>query len=172
MSNKTKKILNRIYRLSINKIPCGYYSIVGKFKKRLYKYMFKSVGLDSNIRPNVKIANGYNFSIGNNSVIGENSFIQDNAEIIVGNNVICGPEIMIFTSNHGIDKDKLIRLQRSPSKKVIIEDDVWIGARALILPGVTIGIGAVVGAGSVITKDVPPYAVVGGNPAKIIKYRS
>ena len=60
----------------------------------------------------------------------------------------------------------------TPPRAVIIEDDVWIGARVTILPGVHIGKGSVLGAGSVITADVPPYAVVGGNPARVLKYRN
>ena len=60
----------------------------------------------------------------------------------------------------------------TPPRAVIIEDDVWIGARVTILPGVHIGKGSVLGAGSVITSDVPPYAVVGGNPARVLKYRN
>lgn len=136
MKNKTKKVLNIIYRYTINKIPCKFFGVIEKNKKYVYKFMYKCVGI------NVKITCGYNFSIGNFSTVGENSFIQDTEEIIIKNNVIIGPEIMIFTSNHSFDKNSIIRLQQSFARKVVINDDVWIGARTMIMPGVTIGTGA------------------------------
>ncbi|MEH7581800.1 DapH/DapD/GlmU-related protein, partial [Priestia megaterium] len=68
-------------------------------------------------------------------------------------------------------KDELIFEGYTKREPVIIEDRVWIGARCIILPGVTIGKGATVGAGAVVTKDVPPYTVVAGNPAKVVKYK-
>ena len=89
-----------------------------------------------------------------------------------------GPEVTIRGGNHRIDivgrtmvsiKDHEKR--ETDDKGVIIGNDVWIGTRAIILSGVVIGDGAVIAAGAVVTKDIPPYAIVGGNPAKIIKYR-
>lgn len=84
-----------------------------------------------------------------------------------------GPDVMIFTSNHETSRtDTPMRLQGTAKiKPVTIGDDVWIGARVIILPGVTIGQGAILAANAVVTKDVPEYAVVGGNPAKLIKFR-
>lgn len=172
MSNRKKKIINLCYRYTINKIPCGFYSKLNKIKCKIYRYMYRYSSEKANISPNVKIINGYNLSIGEYSVIGENSFIQDVGEIVIKNNVIIGPELMIFTSNHGFKRGKLIRVQESTISNVEINDDVWIGARVIILPGVTIGEGTVIAAGSVVTKDTPPYSVVGGNPAKVKKYRN
>lgn len=74
--------------------------------------------------------------------------------------------------NHGLAKDMIIREQRATIGEVIIEDDVWIGAGAKILSGITVGKGAVIGANAVVTSDIPPYAIVGGVPARIIKYRT
>ena len=82
-----------------------------------------------------------------------------------------GQECKIFTANHQYKKDSLIIEQENIIKPVIIGSDVWIGARSIILPGVTIGEGSVIAAGSVVTKSVDKYSVVGGNPAKLIKYR-
>jgi maltose O-acetyltransferase len=84
-----------------------------------------------------------------------------------------GPEVVILTMNHRFDRlDVPIRCQgNSLAKPVVIEDDVWIGRRVVILPGVTIHRGAVIGAGAVVTKDVPEYAVAGGNPTHVLKYR-
>ena len=79
---------------------------------------------------------------------------------------------MIFTQNHNFgDRTKLIREQGATRKPVIIEDDVWIGARVILLPGVTMGRGSVVAAGAVVTKSFPPFSIIGGVPARIIGNR-
>lgn len=84
-----------------------------------------------------------------------------------------GPDVLIIGQNHNFESvDLPMRLQGySSSEKVIIEDDVWIGARVVILPGVKIGSGSILGTASVVTKDIPPYAIIGGNPARLIRYR-
>ena len=92
-------------------------------------------------------------------------------DIIIGDNVQLGPQVIFWGRDHGIKKNMLINKQPYNSKPIIIGNDVWIGANAIVLKGVTISDGAVVAAGAVITKDVSPYMIVGGVPAKIIKYR-
>lgn len=84
-----------------------------------------------------------------------------------------GPEVLIYTQNHCYEDETkpIIQQGYTKTKPVVIGDDVWIGARAIILPGVNIGSHSVVGAGAVVTKDVPDYSVVGGVPAKVIKRR-
>ena len=84
-----------------------------------------------------------------------------------------GPEVLIMTSSHKFDRIDIPMCEQgdmSP-KKVVIGSDVWIGARVIILPGVQIGSGSIIGAGAVVTKDIPPFSVVGGVPAKVIKSR-
>lgn len=114
-------------------------------------------------------------SIGRNVYIGNRCVFQSAHGIInIGNHVMFGPEVHIHGGDHPIDvvgqfMDEVKK--NTDDGAVVIEDDVWIGARAIILKKVTIGKGAVVGAGSVVTKNVPPYAVVVGNPARIIKMR-
>ena len=80
----------------------------------------------------------------------------------------------MYTQNHATQRlDQPMRMQGMRElKPIVIEDDVWIGARACILPGVTIGHGAVIGACAVVSKDVPPYAVLVGNPGRIVKMRN
>lgn len=108
--------------------------------------------------------------------IGENFYMNAMChllgEIEIGNNVLIGPQTVIWGRDHGISRDQFIYKQPHVNSKIIIGDDVWIGAHATILKGVNVGKGAVVAAGSLVVKDVPPYAVVGGVPSKIIKYRS
>lgn len=96
----------------------------------------------------------------------------DSGEIIIGNDVLIGPNVVIRASNHVYDRvDIPIREQGHSGGKIVIEDDVWIAANAVVLPDVVIGKVAVVAAGAVVTSDVPPYQIVGGVPSKIIANR-
>jgi len=91
--------------------------------------------------------------------------------ITIGDNVLFGPFVAVINDNHNFKKGQLIRDQDLLSKDIIIGNDVWIGARVIILAGTNIGDGAVIAAGSLVTKNVAPYTVVGGVPAKKIKDR-
>lgn len=113
-------------------------------------------------------------TLGNNCSIGANSHITAINCISIGNNVRMGNHILITDNAHGASNREL--LDMAPNYRplyskgpVIIEDNVWIGEKASILPGVHIGQGCIIGANSVVTKDIPAYSIVGGNPAKIIK---
>jgi acetyltransferase-like isoleucine patch superfamily enzyme len=111
-------------------------------------------------------------TVGNRVYIGEYSVITSNEEIEIGDDVLISPHNDIVDFNHVYQNpDKSINQQGFVTQKIKIEEDVWIGSGCKILMGVTIGKGAVVGAGSVVTKDVPPYHVVVGNPAQTIKRR-
>jgi len=138
----------------------------------LCRMIFKSVGNNVNIQKGVYIGKGNKISVGSFSGIGENSRLAQADEIQIGDNVLIGQELMVITQNHNFsDRDKLIRLQGGISKPVIIEDNVWIGARVTILCGVTIREGSIIAAGSVVAKDIPSYTIAGGVPARIIKER-
>ena len=103
--------------------------------------------------------------------IGENVFINHGltvmaaGSITIEDGVMIGPEAALLTANH--DFNNLMVLKCKP---IVIKKGAWIGARAIILPGVTVGEGAIVASGAVVTKDVEPRSIVGGNPAKVIKY--
>lgn len=124
---------------------------------------------------NVNIEKGAQFSqevsLGDNSGIGVNATVS--SYVTIGNDVMMGPECLIYTSNHGMDRlDVPMWMQPSGSPRpVVIGNDVWIGARVIILPGVHIGDGSVIGAGSVVVRDVEPYSIVAGNPAVFIRKR-
>ena len=125
------------------------------------------------IRPNTELtARNGDIKIGNNSGIGKDSIVGCFTEI--GENVMMGEACFIYTRNHRFDQlDKPMCEQGFDEyKPVIISDDVWIGARVTILPGTKIGRGSVIGAGAVVTGTIPDYAIVGGVPAKVIKYRN
>lgn len=116
---------------------------------------------------------GVGLSIGNNSAVGAYSFLGAQGGIVIGNNVIMGPRVSLHAENHRYDDPVVpIRLQGESRQGIVIEDDCWIGAGAIILDGVRIGHGAVVAAGSVVTKDVAPFTIVGGSPARLIKQRT
>lgn len=94
--------------------------------------------------------------------------ILDEAPVIIGDNAFIGPNVSIFTACHPLDpKERNTAIQWAEA--VSIGNNVWIGGNATILPGVTIGDNCIIGAGSVVTKNVAPNTVVGGNPAKVLK---
>lgn len=110
-------------------------------------------------------------TLGNHVQLAKNIVVASGKSIFVGNNVLVGEFTSIRDSNHGIKLGELVKDQALTAKPIIIESDVWIGRGVAILPGVHISEGAVIGANAVITKDVPSYSVVVGNPAKVIKIR-
>jgi acetyltransferase-like isoleucine patch superfamily enzyme len=115
----------------------------------------------------------YNVCIGDNVYMNRNTFITARDPVEIGNNVLIGPNVVINTGNHTFaDPNIPIVKQGHTSEKIVIGDDVWIGANAIILKGVNIGKGSVVAAGAVVTKSVEPYTVVAGVPAKKIKDRN
>jgi len=111
-------------------------------------------------------------TIGNNSYIGYNSVLLGGGEIEIGKKVLISPGTVITTQGHLIkDMGRYMKDQPTLLAKIVIEDDVWIGANATILPGVRVGKGSVIGAGSVVTKDIPEYSIAVGIPAKVIRNR-
>ena len=134
------------------------------------KMMLESVGHNINIEHGAKFS--LTTEVGNNSGIGVDSRLY--GKVIIGKDVMMGPQCYIYTYNHNISRLDIPMAQQGIDKEypVIIGDDVWIGSRVTILPGVHIGNGAVIGASSVVTKNVPDYAIVAGNPSKIIRYRN
>lgn len=109
---------------------------------------------------------GKNIHVGKNVFINSGCRFQDQGGITIGDGVLIGHNVVLATLNHDINPRKRSTLHPAP---IVIGDYVWIGANATVVPGVTIGDGAIVAAGAVVTKDVPPNVIVGGVPAKIIK---
>lgn len=133
--------------------------------------IFRKAGKGINIEKGAYFGFGSEIEIGDYSGIGVNC--QVCGPVIIGKDVMMGPDVIILTETHKIDDVQIpMRLQGEGLRKpVIIGDDIWIGTRAIILPGITIGRGVIIGAGAIVTKDVPDYAIVAGNPARVIRFR-
>lgn len=144
---------------------------VRKIRSGCAKCLFDSCGRNVNIEKHADFGTGRGISIGNNSGLGIDCSVRGPLEI--GDNVMMGRWVNIMTNSHETGRTDIpMNTQgNKPKQKVTIGSDVWIGNRVIILPGKKIGNGAIIGAGAVVTKDVPEYAVVAGVPAKIIKYR-
>ena len=147
--------MRKIYNKIKNKILTLYAQYL--FKKKVYVF------------GSFKLGNPKNIKIGNFSKINEGVYIQGRFNVDIGDYVVLSARVMIFDS--GLDTNLIMTETILPHIKsfVTIENNVWIGAGAIILPGVTICHHSVIAAGSIVTKDVPAYSLVGGNPAKLIK---
>ena len=150
-------ILKR-FQLSLKNVSIGKGSV-------FHKIEFSG---SARIEPYCRISGDPKIIIGNNFYC--NAFCQFLGDITIGENVMIGPKTIIWGRVHGISLGKPMNKQEHIKKPIVIGNDVWIGGNVTILKGVKISDGAVVGAGSVVVKNIPPNAIVVGNPAKIIKY--
>lgn len=154
----------------VNALPSA--GIGPKKRKIFYKFTMPDSVDFQFLHPGLVINFPENVRLGNNLIFNRNVSITARSKVSLGNDVLLGPNVVINDSNHlFLDRDKPITKQGHTAEEIIIEDDVWIASNSVILKGVHIGKGAVVAAGSVVTKDVPPYAVVAGVPARQIKKR-
>jgi maltose O-acetyltransferase len=133
--------------------------------------LFTQCGINVNVEAGAYIGCGRDISIGDYSGIGINAWIGSGTTI--GAHVMMGPDVMVFNRNHQASRCDIPMSEQGMASymPVTIEDDVWIGARAILLPGVTVHSHSIVGAGSVVTKDVPSWVVVAGNPARVLRDR-
>ena len=145
---------------------------------KIHSYKLKNIksnrlSLKSQISKGFKIIRKDNLIIEDYVYIGPNSFISCFGKVTIKRGTIIGPRIVIHTANHNyINEIKAIPYDSELLiKDVIIEENVWIGDSVIILPGITIGEGSIIAAGSVVVKDIPKFSIVGGNPAKVIKER-
>ncbi|QIZ77314.1 acyltransferase [Ferrimonas lipolytica] len=169
-----KKLKLAIYYVFLYNLPNSRY--LPLFSKLRCWYLSRVLGIMSAHPKNrfenqVYISDASELKLGENVRINENVFIQS---AIIGNNVMIAPNVAILSSTHSYERLDIPMVDQEDTFGLtpIIEDDVWIGRSVVIRHGVTIGRGAVVGACSLVTKDVPSYAIVGGVPAKVLKYRN
>ena len=127
------------------------------------------------IRPSVLLRDAERIHLGDYTMLNHGNVLwagKKDAKIVLGSNVILGPYVQIIAFNHGFDRTDIpIAEQEYTEDDILVDDDVWIGAGAIILAGAKIGKGCIVAAGSVVTKELPPNTICGGIPAKVIKHR-
>lgn len=149
--------------------------IISLFRALYYRPILKRIikkGDNIEIKLPIKIVNPQNVTLNNNIYIGPEAWISAHANVEFESGVIVGPRLKVYTANHNYLSEISIPYDGvTVLKEVKVGKNTWIGGDVIILPGVKIGEGVVVGGGSVVTKNVPDYAIIGGNPAKVIKYR-
>ena len=165
------KIKNRLYHYWLDLLLL-WLRLVGILPLHLLRRLFYrlagiEIGIGSTIHIGATFFQPKNISLGEGTVIGYGCFLDGRDKIDIGSHVDIASEVMIYNGQHDIDHPGFAALE----KPVKIKDHVFIGPRAIILPGVTVGRGAVVAAGAVVTKDVPDFWVVGGVPAGKIRER-
>lgn len=157
-------------RLKAKKLCYKYNNLApheGEKKKAILKELFQT-DKKPYIEANFYCDYGYNINFGENFYANHNCVFLDVNEIKIGDNVMVGPAVQIYTATHPV-KEKERNSGRELGYPIEIGNNVWIGGAAVIQPGIKIGDNSVIGAGAVVTKDIPENVFVGGNPAKIIK---
>jgi maltose O-acetyltransferase len=168
-SGRLSWLFRSIHRLSNWKRWDVFKALRGWYFSRL----IASAGQNLRASSNVRLNNPGMVSIGNDCYLGSGVQLYPwNAPIVIGNHVLIAAGVRMITRKHGFeDVERPISAQGYVNAPITIEDDVWIGFQAIILPGVTIGKGSIVGAGAVVSKDVEPQTIVGGVPARPIRKR-
>jgi len=153
----------------LSKIP-GWTGI--KLRKIIMKPRLGACGINPVFRTNVRITNPKCLEIGDFCAFGDGTFLTAGGGIRIGNYVATGPDAKIWSVNHRFEDPAVPWMKQGyEHKPVVIEDDVWIGASAFIKPGVRIGRGAIISAGTVLSKSVPAFAIVAGNPGRVVGWR-
>ena len=146
-------------------------ALFGTIRRLICQRLFGYCGKNARIEPRAFFHSGRMVQLGAYSSIGENARIRGSVKI--GDHVMMGEDVLILSQNHAHVRTDITMDQQGflPDETVEIGDDVWIGSRVILLPGIKIDRGAIVGAGAVVTKNVPEWAVVVGNPGRIVKTR-
>ncbi len=137
-------------------------------RQAILQQLLGHIGLNSKIEPPFYCSYGRNIYLGDEVFLNVSCTILDPNQVRIGHYVMIGPNVQIYTSAHHLQAETRIQ-GLEVAKPVVIEDNVWIGGGAILLPGVTVGRNAVVGAGAVVSRDVPADTVVAGNPARVIR---
>ena len=139
-----------------------------ELRNQIFEELFLKKGTNVWIEPDFRCEFGSNITIGNDVYVNFGCVILDCAEVYIGNNTLIGPNVGLYAVNHGLDPYER-SIGACIGKPIIIKDKVWLGGDVKILGGVTIGEGAVIGTGSIVTKDIPSMSIAVGNPCKVIR---
>lgn len=166
-----QKIINRIVNIVLE-FEVYLLHLIGRLpshhiRRFFYRRSGIKIGKGSTIHMYARFYYPKNIEIGNDTIVGELAVLDGRAKLKIGNHVAIASGVMIYNSEHDINDKNF----KPITAEVIIEDYVFIGPRAIILPGIKIGKGAIIAAGAVVTKDIPPFAIAAGVPAKIIGER-
>ncbi len=166
------KIRHTLLQLGISNAQIDTFFPLRAMKLRgwLYRFRLGRCGWATTIDRYVVIQGSHSVQIGDYSAINAFTHIWGHYGVRIGNRVMIASHTAIVSVTHDYTRPDM-RFAQPIGAPVVIEDDVWIGAHAVIMPGVTIGRGAVVGAGAIVRENVPPFAIVAGIPARIIRYR-
>lgn len=140
-----------------------------RYDLSILKKILNSIGEDIYIEPNFFCEFGFNISIGNHVYINHDMVILDCNEVTIGDNVYIGPKVGLYGANHAEDPIERTEFNIVYSKPIHIGDKVWLGGGTSVLQGVSIGENSIIGAGSVVTKDIPANVIAAGNPCKVIR---
>jgi len=159
-------------RAAVRKI-LGKYNHVGVHSAdeqiELLQQILGKMGAGSWIEPPFYCDYGYNIAVGKDFYMNFDCVILDVAPVIIGDNVMCGPKVQLLTATHSLNAQERNFSGTELGMPITIGRRVWLGAGAIVCPGVSIGDGAVIGSGSVVTRDIPPGVFAAGNPCKVIK---
>lgn len=133
----------------------------------ILKKLFRDKDLKAIVKPPFHCDYGFNIHFDGFAFVNYNCTVLDTSPVHFGENVFIAPNVCIACAGHALCPDE--RLVYNTSKPIRIEKNVWLGTNAVVLPGITIGEGCVIGAGSVVTKDIPPFSVAVGNPARVLR---
>lgn len=161
LAKERRKAKNLLHRLNVTEY------CMTKKAKLILEELIPNVGKGFYIEPPFHCDYGYNIYCGDNVYFNVNCVVLDCGPVTIGSNVMFAPNVQIYTATHPLDAE--LRKTVQSTLPVAIGDDCWIGGNAVICPGVTIGKGCVIGAGSVVTKDIPDNSLAVGNPAKVIR---
>lgn len=175
MGEIKKKIILILYYSFFRKLPyqpLPGYRIGNATRSWCAKKLFKNCVDNVVIKSMAYFGNGSNIEIGDFSQLGINCKVEE--DLILGKYVLMGPDVIIYSSSHEYENPETpVMFQGGKERRpVVVGDDVWFGTRSIVMPGIKIGSHVIIGANSVVTKDVPDYAIVGGSPAKIIRFRN
>lgn len=141
-------------------------------RSRFMRYFFQHLGTHTTLQSGLRLTNPEKISIGSHCNFAQGVFITGGGGVTIGDWVGFGPDVKVWSVNHHFDDpDRPWLLQGWDLKPVVIEDDVWLGANVFVMPGVTIGRGAIVSACALINKSIPPFALVAGNPGRVVGWR-
>ncbi len=167
-----KNLLKKFIRKFVIFLRYNPFNFAISLRRYFYKFLFKKSGASFNITDNVIINFPENISIGNRVSLHQFSILDAKSEIIIGDNVAIGSHVNIITSNHIFEKNNMpIKDQGLSSEKIVIGSNVWLGTRVTILKGVKIGNNSIIGANSLVNKNIPNDVIAVGSPCRVIKQR-